>query len=85
MGKKKAEPTTQLNSKAPIADLSEKLYAIAQAQSSQRLTTIMEAAKPMLASHQVGLAITRAVRELEEDGEISAARWLQRVWRQVRL
>lgn len=39
----------------------------------------------MLASHQVDMAITQAVRELEEDREISAARWLQRVWRQVRL
>lgn len=84
MSKKKAE-ASPLDTKAPIADLSNQLYEIAQAQSSQRLTTIMEAAKPMLASHQVGLAITRAVRELEEDKEISAARWLQRVWRQVRL
>ncbi|MBD2256683.1 hypothetical protein [Pseudanabaena sp. FACHB-2040] len=79
-GKKTRQFTT-----SPIANLATTFCELAAQRSAKRLDIVMKEALSRLASHQISVAITQAVSQLEKDGQKDSASWLQSSWQQYRL
>lgn len=79
------EKRTRQFTTAPIATLTSTFCEIATSRSAQRLDSAMKEALGRMASHQVSMAITQAVTQLEKEDQRAAATWLQNCWQHYRV